>query len=193
MNSPRAYRLLLDERADLLSPRRFRRGGFGAKRPEIARGSSSHKFAESSGISSATSDRYGRNMQMKQLVLAAILASLPNFQTLAQSDEFLLKFNIDEAIQFGLKSKNIELYKLPAPARWSWPPRVGGYTTPFLRVALAANAAKRKYKTSAAVDVPQGYACARGPYHRRLTKCWWHNRRQRRNDCRSTEGRKRSE
>jgi len=70
----------------------------------------------------------------------------------AQDSKFS-KVNVDEAVAFGLKAREVDLYRLQAPARFSWPPVIGGFTTPFLRVALAANAAKRKYKTFGAGDV----------------------------------------
>jgi hypothetical protein len=89
---------------------------------------------------------------MRRAVGTCVLAVVASLSVLAQDERFL-NFSTDDAIQYGLKQKNVELYRLQAPARWSWPPRVGGFTTPFLRVALAANAAKSKYKTFTSADV----------------------------------------
>jgi len=60
---------------------------------------------------------------------------------------------IREAISFGSNSKDLRPYRIQEKARWSWPPLIGFYTTPFLRVALAANAAKRHYKQFGEADV----------------------------------------
>jgi hypothetical protein len=45
-------------------------------------------------------------------------------------------------------------YRIQEKARFSWPPLIGVYTTPFLRVALAANLAKKQYKPFTEADVP---------------------------------------
>lgn len=47
----------------------------------------------------------------------------------------------------------MEPYRIQEKARWSWPPLIGYYTTPFLRVALAANTAKKHYKPFTEADV----------------------------------------
>lgn len=60
---------------------------------------------------------------------------------------------IREAIALGAKTKDLGWYRVQEKARWSWPPLIALYTTPFLRVALAANAAKRQYKTFTEADV----------------------------------------
>jgi hypothetical protein len=60
---------------------------------------------------------------------------------------------IREAIALGTKAKDLGGYRIQEKARWSWPPLIGFYTTPFLRVALAANAAKKQYKTFTEADV----------------------------------------
>jgi hypothetical protein len=60
---------------------------------------------------------------------------------------------IKEAIAFGVKEKNVTAYRIQEKARFSWPPLIGAYTTPFIRVAIAANAAKRQYRAFTAADV----------------------------------------
>src|SRR6266852_2889069 len=60
---------------------------------------------------------------------------------------------IREAIELGTKSKELSPYRIQEKARWSWPPLIAVYTTPFLRVALAANAAKRQYHAFTEADV----------------------------------------
>lgn len=60
---------------------------------------------------------------------------------------------IREAIALGTKAKDLGWYKVQEKARFSWPPLIAYYTTPFLRVALAANDAKQHYKTFTASDV----------------------------------------
>ena len=53
----------------------------------------------------------------------------------------------------GTKEKNLGWYRIQEKARFSWPPLIAFYTTPFLRVALAANDAKKHYKTFTEADV----------------------------------------
>lgn len=60
---------------------------------------------------------------------------------------------VRDAIAFGTKSKDLGWYRIQEKARWSWPPLIAFYTTPFLRVALAANVAKNQYKTFSESDV----------------------------------------
>lgn len=60
---------------------------------------------------------------------------------------------IREAIALGVSSKELGPYKIQEKARWSWPPLIAFYTTPFLRVALAANAAKKRYQPFKEADV----------------------------------------
>lgn len=60
---------------------------------------------------------------------------------------------IREAITFGTKAKDLGPYRIQEKARWSWPPLIAYYTTPFLRVALAANTAKKHYKPFTEADV----------------------------------------
>jgi hypothetical protein len=64
-----------------------------------------------------------------------------------------IKFSVDEAIQFGKKEADVQVYWLQATERWSYPPRVAAYTTPFLRVALAASDAKKKSQPFGTADV----------------------------------------
>src|ERR1700687_1697063 len=60
---------------------------------------------------------------------------------------------IREAIAFGARAKELSPYKIQEKARWSWPPLIAVYTTPFVRAALAANVAKRHYKQFTEADV----------------------------------------
>jgi hypothetical protein len=60
---------------------------------------------------------------------------------------------IREAISFGTKTKELSPYRIQEKARWSWPPLIALYTTPFLRVALAANTAKKQYRTFTEANV----------------------------------------
>ncbi|MGB8789442.1 MAG: hypothetical protein WA755_13565 [Candidatus Acidiferrales bacterium] len=60
---------------------------------------------------------------------------------------------IREAIVLGTSTKRLELYRIQEKARFSWPPLIAGYSTPFLRVALAANAAKLRYQQFTEADV----------------------------------------
>lgn len=60
---------------------------------------------------------------------------------------------IREAITLGNKAKDLGPYPIQEKARWSWPPLIAYYTTPFLRVALAANTAKKHYKPFTEADV----------------------------------------
>lgn len=53
---------------------------------------------------------------------------------------------IREAISLGTTSKDLRAYRIQEKARWSWPPEIAVYTTPFLRVALAAHSAKKRYQ-----------------------------------------------
>lgn len=60
---------------------------------------------------------------------------------------------VREAIALGTSTKEVRPYKIQEKARWSWPPLIGYYTTPFIRVALAANAAKRRYQSFTEANV----------------------------------------
>ena len=53
---------------------------------------------------------------------------------------------IREAIAFGTSERDLGWYRIQEKARWSWPPLIAKYTTPYLRVALAASEAKKRYK-----------------------------------------------
>jgi hypothetical protein len=52
--------------------------------------------------------------------------------------------HIRAAIALGTKSRQLRAYENQERARGTWPPQIGVYTTPFLRVALAAHDAKRR-------------------------------------------------
>jgi len=60
---------------------------------------------------------------------------------------------IREAIAMGTKAKDLGWYRIQEKARFTWPPLIALYTTPFLRVALAANNAKKHYKVFTEADV----------------------------------------
>ena len=60
---------------------------------------------------------------------------------------------IRDAIAIGTKTKDLRPYRIQEKARLSWPPLIAVYTTPFLRVALAANAAKKQYRAFTEANV----------------------------------------
>ena len=60
---------------------------------------------------------------------------------------------IRQAIAFGTSERDLGWYRIQEKARWSWPPLIATYTTPYLRVALAANEAKKRYKIFTAAEV----------------------------------------
>ena len=64
---------------------------------------------------------------------------------------------IREAIAFGTSQKEAPYYeiRLPGFVGSVYKPRLGSFTTPFLRVALAAFEAKKLYKTFTEADVPR--------------------------------------
>lgn len=59
---------------------------------------------------------------------------------------------IGEAIAFGTGSKNLHPYSVHKKSD-NWGPLIGEYTTPFLRVALAANLAKKRGQPFSEKDV----------------------------------------
>ncbi len=60
---------------------------------------------------------------------------------------------VREAISAGMKAKEVTAYKVQEKARWSWPPLIAVYTTPFMRVMLAAHAATKRYRPFSEADV----------------------------------------
>ena len=60
---------------------------------------------------------------------------------------------IREAIALGTKARDLEPYRINEGANWSPPFKFAVYTTPFLRVALAAYNAKKQYKQFTEADV----------------------------------------
>jgi hypothetical protein len=86
-------------------------------------------------------------------VLIFVVTTLIGADAHAQIIRDMSPERIREAIAVGSKAKNVWVYTIQEKARWSWPPLLAVYTTPFLRVALAANAAKKQYKTFAETDV----------------------------------------
>jgi hypothetical protein len=74
--------------------------------------------------------------------LVVVVASVIVVMAHAQIVQDMTPERIREAIAFGTSSKELRPYKIQAKAHWSWPPLIAVYTTPFLRVALAANGAK---------------------------------------------------
>ena len=73
--------------------------------------------------------------------------------SLAQIVEDMTPEFIRNAIAIGIKEKDVSWYRIKEKASFSWPPLVAFYTTPFLRVVLAANEAKKHYKTFTEADV----------------------------------------
>jgi hypothetical protein len=73
--------------------------------------------------------------------------------TYCQTVQGVTPERIREAIAFGTSAKELSPYRIQEKARWSWPPLIGFYTTPFLRVALATNTAKKRYQTFTEANV----------------------------------------
>jgi hypothetical protein len=91
------------------------------------------------------------NACSRTLVVGMILALSGTVQ--AQVVRDMTPERIREAIALGTKSKELDPYKIQEKARFSWPPLIAVYTTPFLRVALAANTAKKQYRAFNEADV----------------------------------------
>ena len=85
------------------------------------------------------------------LLLFVISATISVVQ--AQIIRDMTPERIRDAIAFGTKSKDLGWYRVQEKVRFTWPPLIAVYTTPFLRVALAANAAKNQYKPFTEADV----------------------------------------
>jgi hypothetical protein len=62
-------------------------------------------------------------------------------------------YEIQAAIKRGIEEENLRPYKIQGKARFSWPPIVGFYTTPFMRVAMAAKHAQERYQPFDESDV----------------------------------------
>ena len=92
---------------------------------------------------------------MRVAILCLILVVVMGGAARAQVVRDMSPDQIREAITLGDKAKDLGAYRIQEKARWSWPPLIGFYTTPFLRVALAANAAKKHYKQFKEADVTQ--------------------------------------
>lgn len=90
---------------------------------------------------------------MKTVVWTLILTLGCGVTAKAQIVRDMTPDQIREAIAVGTKAKDLGAYRIQEKARWSWPPLIGFYTTPFLRVALAANTAKKHYKQFTESDV----------------------------------------
>lgn len=63
---------------------------------------------------------------------------------------------IKQAISYGTREKSVELNEIKTRSGFAWDAdkvRWGFYSTPFLRVAMAANRAKRQYKAFTEQDV----------------------------------------
>jgi hypothetical protein len=88
-----------------------------------------------------------------KLVLLTLLLTVVYETTQAQIVREMTPERVREAITFGTKTKELSPYRIQEKARFSWPPLLAVYTTPFLRVALAANAAKKQYRTFTEADV----------------------------------------
>jgi len=92
---------------------------------------------------------------MRTIVLSLVLVVGLGAAARAQIVRDMSPDRIREAIAMGNKAKDLGAYRIQEKARWSWPPLIGFYTTPFLRVALAANTAKKHYKQFSESDVTQ--------------------------------------
>jgi hypothetical protein len=87
----------------------------------------------------------------RALVIAMTLAVFGSAQ--AQVIREMTPDRIREAIKLGTSTKDLRPYRIQEKAGWSWPPLIAVYTTPFLRVALAANAAKKQYRAFTEANV----------------------------------------
>lgn len=90
---------------------------------------------------------------MRSAILYLTLAISFGATATAQVVREMSPDRIREAIALGNAAKDIRAYRIQEKARWSWPPLIALYTTPFLRVALAANTAKQHYKQFKESDV----------------------------------------
>lgn len=88
-----------------------------------------------------------------RLALTLLIACLVATEVSGQIVQEMTPERIREAIALGVKSNELAAYKIQEKARWSWPPQIGVYTTPFMRVALAAHTAKKRYKPFTESDV----------------------------------------
>ena len=83
--------------------------------------------------------------------LVALLAAPASAQIVTE----MTPEKIREAIAFGTAQKEAPYYEIRKPGFVGsvYKPRLGSFTTPFLRVALAAYEAKKLYKTFTETDV----------------------------------------
>jgi hypothetical protein len=92
-------------------------------------------------------------MTTRSGVLAIFVASATAGCAQGQIVRDMTPERVREAIALGTKAKDLGWYRIQEKARFSWPPLIGLYTTAFLRVALAANTAKKQYKPFTEADV----------------------------------------
>jgi hypothetical protein len=92
-------------------------------------------------------------MKTSARCIVVAIACLVLVTARAQIIQDMTPERIREAIALGSTVKDLRPYKIQEKARWSWPPLIAVYTTPFLRVALAANVAKQHYKQFTEADV----------------------------------------
>lgn len=85
--------------------------------------------------------------------LVVVIASVIVMTAHARIIQAMTPETIREAIAFGTSAKELGPYKIQEKAHWSWPPLIAFYTPPFLRVALAANVAKKRYRSFTEADV----------------------------------------
>jgi len=88
-----------------------------------------------------------------RLSSALLTACLVATEASGQIVQEMTPERIREAIALGARSKALTAYKIQEKARFSWLPQIGVFTTPFLRVALAAHTAKKRYKPFTETDV----------------------------------------
>ncbi len=95
---------------------------------------------------------------MRKAVIVGTLAAglvFPSFVA-AQVVRDMTSNDIKQAIALGAKAKDIELHEIKSQSGFSWDSdkvRWGYFSTPFLRVAMAANSAKKQYKSFTERDV----------------------------------------
>jgi hypothetical protein len=90
------------------------------------------------------------------LSIAAFALTLAPSAAVAQIVVEMTPAKIKEAIAWGESVKRVELPELISGSGFAWKSQKavwGTYSTPFMRVAAAANAAKKKYKAFSEADV----------------------------------------
>jgi hypothetical protein len=99
-----------------------------------------------------------KNLKVPAVVSAAALLLTLTVLAQGHTANEMPPERIRQAIDYGTKEKNVELYEIKVGGGFVWDKekvRWGYYSTPFLRIALAANRAKKQYKSFSEKDVTQ--------------------------------------